>query len=411
MKTAGPLHLFEAYGVELEYMIVDRQQHSVAPLADRVLQAQAGALCNEVEVGPICWSNELVLHVIELKTNGPAECLNGLTEHFQKGVELVNQHLSSLGSMLMPGAMHPWMNPLQETRLWPHGDSSIYRAYNRIFGCQGHGWSNLQSAHLNLPFRGDKEFGQLHAAIRLVLPLLPALAASSPFLDGRCSGLLDNRLRAYQQNQQKIEILTGSIIPEAVFTRKDYEQKILQPIYRAIEPFDPDGILQYEWLNSRGAIARFDRNAIEIRLLDVQECPAADLAIIELICAVLKALVDEHWCSYADQKSWSEAVLAKWLLAAVGDGERTLIDDPRYLSLFGLAGQKATMGELWQHLAATLRPKLVAQSGLPLEVVLNKGPLARRIISSTGTSPSRKQLGETYARLCDCLARGEMYDG
>ena len=32
-------------------------------------------------------------------------------------------------------------------------------------------------------------------------------------------------------------------------------------------------------MNSRGAIARFDRNAIEIRVIDVQECPKADLAI------------------------------------------------------------------------------------------------------------------------------------
>lgn len=411
MKSSGHLHLFAAYGVELEYMIVDPANLSVAPLADRILQAQAGKLSNEVEVGPLCWSNELVLHVIELKTNGPAESLHGLAEHFQQGVEAINQHLSKLGGMLMPGGMHPWMNPQHETRLWPHGDRSIYSAYNRIFGCQGHGWSNLQSTHLNLPFEGDKEFGQLHAAIRLFLPLLPALAASSPILDGHSSGLLDNRLCAYQQNQRKIGIITGSIIPEAVFTRKDYHQKILQPIYRAIAPFDPEAILQYEWLNSRGAIARFDRNAIEIRLLDVQECPAADLAIIELICAVLKALVDERWCSYAEQQSWSESVLAKGLLAAVEHGELAPIDDARYLSLFGFDGQRATMGELWQYLAAALRPDLVAKPGLPLEVILNQGPLARRITSNTGNAPSREKLLETYARLCNCLARGEMYHG
>ena len=411
MRDSNKLHLFEGYGVELEYMIVDRKNLSVLPVADKILQAQAGVLVNEIEVGPLCWSNELVLHVIELKTNGPADTLQGLAEYFQKGVTQVNRHLTELDGQMMPGAMHPWMNPLTETRLWPHGDNSIYAAYNRVFGCQGHGWSNLQSTHLNLPFQGDKEFARLHAAIRLILPLLPALAASSPVVDGRYSGLLDNRLRAYQLNQRKIPLITGTFIPEAVFSKQAYQQEILQPIYEAIAPYDSDGILQHEWLNSRGAIARFERNAIEIRLLDVQECPAADLAIIELICAVLKALVEERWCSLAEQQRWSETVLAKWLLAAIGDGERARIDNTEYLSLFACARKRSTMGELWQHLAGALRPKMVAKPGMPLEVLLNKGPLARRIIKSLGSSPSRKQLGVTYSGLSDCLTRGEMYHG
>ena len=50
----------------------------------------------------------------------------------------------------------------------------MYEAYDRIFDCRGHGWANLQAVHLNLPFSGDEEFGRLHAAIRLVLPIMPA---------------------------------------------------------------------------------------------------------------------------------------------------------------------------------------------------------------------------------------------
>ena len=43
---------------------------------------------------------------------------------------------------------------------------------------------------------------------------------------------------------------------------------------------------------ARGAIARFDRNAIEIRVLDVQECLQADLAVCSAIVAVLHLLVE-----------------------------------------------------------------------------------------------------------------------
>ena len=85
-------------------------------------------------------------------------------------------------AILLPTAMHPWMDPHTETLLWPHGNRDIYHTYNRIFNCQGHGWSNLQSVHVNLAFKGDEEFGRLHGAIRLLLPLLPALAITSPCL-------------------------------------------------------------------------------------------------------------------------------------------------------------------------------------------------------------------------------------
>ena len=71
MKLRGRLHLFEGYGIELEYMIVDRDTLDVLPVTDRVLEQVAGETVNEVERGPLGWSNELVLHVIELKTNGP----------------------------------------------------------------------------------------------------------------------------------------------------------------------------------------------------------------------------------------------------------------------------------------------------------------------------------------------------
>lgn len=411
MKEAEPLHLFEGYGVELEYMIVDRTTLAVAPLADRVLRAQAGRTVNEVEVGALCWSNELVLHVIELKTNGPAPRLAGLADQFQRGIAQINWHLLAAGGQLMPGGMHPWMDPLTETRLWPHGDERLYRAYDRIFGCRGHGWSNLQSAHLNLPFQGDDEFGRLHAAIRLVLPLLPALAASSPLVAGDRPGPLDCRLRAYRENQRRIPQIAGTLIPEAVFDERSYRSRILQPIYAAIAPYDAAGLLQHEWLNSRGAIARFERGSIEIRLLDTQECPRADLAIIELLCAVLKALVDQRWSSYAEQRGWGEELLSGWLSAAIDEGEQARIDDPGYLAQFGFGGARASMQELWQHLAETLRPDLTEQRDAPLAVILNRGTLARRILNRAGTAPSRRRLAELYGMLCDCLLSGRMFDG
>jgi gamma-glutamyl:cysteine ligase YbdK (ATP-grasp superfamily) len=410
MKKVSRLGLFEGYGIELEYMLVDAESLAVLPVADQVLRAVAGVTIGEVEVGKLCWSNELVLHVIELKTNGPTASLSGLAPVFHEHLQRINSLLEPLGGRLMPGAMHPWMDPLRETFLWPHDDGPIYEAYNRIFGCLGHGWANLQSVHLNLPFNGDEEFARLHAAVRLLLPILPALAASSPVMDGKVTGLLDNRLAVYRFNQQRIPSVTGRVIPEPVFTRATYEAQILQSLYRDIAPHDPEGILQEEWLNSRGAIARFERGTIEIRLLDVQECPAADLAIVAFIVAVLKALTEERWCTLAEQQAWAITPLETILLAAIRDGEAAQIDDRRYLAAFGFPGERATAGELWRSLASRLLSGN-EEFQEPLETILQRGPLARRLLHALCRAPSPERLRDVYRELCRCLAEGRLFDG
>jgi glutamate---cysteine ligase / carboxylate-amine ligase len=408
MSQRRILGLFQGFGVELEYMIVARDSLAVLPVADKLLRSVSGRTVNEVKRGPLRWSNELVLHVIELKTNGPAPSLPDLAAEFGGQVGEINRLLEPVGGMLMPGAMHPWMDPDSETRLWTHGDRRIYGAYDRVFGCRGHGWSNLQSAHLNLPFATDEEFGRLHAAVRLVLPLLPAIAAASPVMDGKVTGLLDNRLEVYCMNQRRIPSIIGKVIPEAVFTPEAYRQSILHAMYRDIAPHDPEGILQEEWLNSRGAIARFERNTIEIRLLDVQESPFADLAILQLVVAVLRELVSETRSSWEEQQSWTETFLAELFQFVLREGRGTVITDPRYLALFGVELDNMTVGELWRCLAERLIPG-DDPAWKALEVIFEEGPLARRLLGALGTDPDRKLLTAVYRELCHCLQEGRMY--
>ncbi|MFN5529753.1 MAG: glutamate--cysteine ligase, partial [Planctomycetaceae bacterium] len=60
--------LFSVYGVELEYMVVDAESLDVCPVADRLLCDPQGQPTGEVCRDGIDWSNELVAHVVELKT-------------------------------------------------------------------------------------------------------------------------------------------------------------------------------------------------------------------------------------------------------------------------------------------------------------------------------------------------------
>jgi gamma-glutamyl:cysteine ligase YbdK (ATP-grasp superfamily) len=404
-----PLGLFAAFGVELEYMIVDRATFDVLPMADRVLHAVAGDWSGEADTGELGWSNELCLHVLELKTNGPAERLLGLPQLFARDIRRIDDILAEHGGRLMPGAMHPWMDPWREMRLWPHDSSPVYAAFDRIFDCRGHGWANLQSAHLNLPFAGAAEFGRLHAAIRLLLPLLPALAASSPVRDGAVTGLLDTRLEVYKDNCSRVPSLTGRVIPEPVFTPEDYESDILQRLYADIAPHDPEGVLRYEWLNARGAIARFDRDAIEIRVLDVQECPQADLAIHAAIVHVLRQLVAERPCSLAEQMAFGVEPLAALLTDVVRDADRARVADVAYLRALGWNGGPCRAGELWQHLLDRfLADPAHAEWQPPLRTILEQGPLARRILDGLPHGADRRDLARLYGELCDCLRHGRM---
>jgi gamma-glutamyl:cysteine ligase YbdK (ATP-grasp superfamily) len=398
VSDVATLGLFEGHGIEIEYMLVSSDTLDVLPASDRVLAAAAGEIVSEVERGRLAWSNELVLHVIELKTNGPTASLDGIAAVFADDVRHINALLAEHGGRLMPSAMHPWMQPERDTRLWPHEYNAIYQSFDRIFDCHGHGWSNLQSMHLNLPFRGDDELARLHSAIRLVLPLLPAIAASSPFVEGRATGLLDNRLEYYRNNCRRIPCVTGRVIPERIRSESDYRARILEPIAHAIALHDAERLLDAEWVNARGAIARFERHAVEIRVIDTQEHPAADVAIAALTSATVRALVEERWASFEDQLAHDEAALEALLTQAIRDGERARLDDRALLACFGWSAGDAALGDLWRHLCDALLPS-ESEHRPPLEVILDRGPLARRIVRSF---EGGDELGTIYHRLCDC---------
>lgn len=413
MSAPDRLHLFEGYGVELEYMIVDADTLDVRPVADELIKAACGAYETEIERGPICWSNELMLHVVELKTNGPVAQLAPVAGAMQSGVREINALLAPMGARLMPAAMHPWMRPDREARLWPHEYSAVFERFDAIFDCTGHGWANLQSAHLNLPFADDAEFGKLHAAVRLVLPLLPALAASSPIAARRPTGQMDFRLAVYRNNAARIPSISGEVIPEAVFTEAAYRTDIFDRMYADIGPHDPEGILQHEWLNARGAIARFDRGTIEVRVVDVQECPQADLAIAALAAAVIQALSESHWCSVAAQQAYPSAPLVDLLTAAIRDADAAVIDDAAYLDLFDMPRRSpCTTRDVWEHLYTSVHANADAATRellRPVETILQHGPLARRILTALGGNESPEALKAVYGHLCDDLAEGRQF--
>lgn len=409
-------NLFEVYGVELEYMLVDADTLDVRPIADELFAQLTGRITSDVERGPATWSNELAAHVIELKTSSPVRSLDDLPHVFSDAIDDLQPALTSLHLTLMPTAMHPWMDPRRETRLWPHENAAIYQTFHRIFDCHRHGWANVQSVHLNLPFADDQQFARLHTAVRLVLPLLPALAASSPIVEGCVGEQLDGRLTHYVDHCARVPSLMGPVIPEAIEDRNVYRKQIFGPISTDIASLDPEGIMQVEFLNARGAIARFDRGSIEIRLMDVQESPQADVAICAAVTGVLQLLVAETWSSQSEQATASCQALRSLLDKTLRDAERAELDDPAYLRHFGIEADTLAAGEVWRILVEQTKPHVEFPSSLeePLDVILKQGTLARRILKALGDPPpgqslDRRQLAGIYRQLASCLQRGMLF--
>jgi len=286
----------------------------------------------------------------------------------------------------------------------------VYETYDRIFDCRRHGWANIQAMHINLPFANDAEFARVHAAVRLVLPLIPALAASSPIVEGRRAAYRDHRLAVYADNSRRFPAITGAVVPDTISTRAEYEHRVLRPMYEQIAREDPAGVLRFEWLNSRGAIARFDRNAMEIRLPDTQECPQADLAIASAVIYVVKSLYDEACSRLASQQRLPTERLSRLLDATICHAERAIIDDPEYLGLLGIEPQPKVAADVWRSLLKSGASVPGSEKWLgTIEYILLHGTLATRIDRRLPGNFDTGILHRTYRELRDCLHYGRLF--
>lgn len=400
--------LFSVLGIEIEYMLVDKDSLDIRPQSDQILKRLAGHQVNEVVLGDIGISNELVMHVLEFKNNGPKPPSAPIAEHFQTALLGIQALLDEAQLLLLPTGAHPWMNPHTETVRWPHGCNAIYQQFDRIFDCKGHGWSNLQSMHVNLPYSNEEEFCQLHNVIRLILPLLPALAASSPILSGQSTGVLDSRLSFYAQNQSLIPSISGDVIPEFIRTEQEYREKILNPMFKDIKPFDPDGILQHDWLNSRAAIPKFDHKAIEIRIIDTQECVNADIAIAKVVSAILK-----NWqssSSYYLDRPCDTLRLKHLFNDAISKGFSSIMDDGELARQWQLPARSMTLRDVWSHLIERVSPELNQTEQLALEHILSQGSLSERILRTTGNDMNKNTLKRVYSQLAQCLLANRQFN-
>jgi gamma-glutamyl:cysteine ligase YbdK (ATP-grasp superfamily) len=296
--------------------------------------------------------------------------------------------------------MHPSLR-LSETSVWPHRHRKIYQEYGKVFNLKQHGWLNIQSYHLNLPYSNEKEAILLHNLLAGLCTYLPAISASSPIYEGKLGSNVDNRLVFYKENQRQVPSITGDIVPEYASSFGQYKKEIIGQYSKDLAKAGVEKTLLFkEWVNSRGAIFRFDRAAIEIRVMDEQECVKSDVALSCFVRAALRGLIASKTkpLSHSLLVSDYNSVIAKGLNAEVlnpaGATARQVCQ-----SLFDLAAENANEDEkkyLWLikrriengNLSELIRERICRKA--------KKTDLAEAILS-------------IYSTLINCLADNQPY--
>ncbi len=289
MKTQK-YRAFAVTGLELEYPVIG-PDGAIRRLVPGLLADIVGEPASDAELEGAGLSNEFVDHVVELKNPVPLARLSEIESELYRGVLATMERLEQrFGASLVPVAMHPWMKPTEAGR-WQGEGTEIYETYARLFPTEQQGWVNVQSCHVNLPFGSEKNCCAMMNATALLVPYLPAVTAASPFLEGKVTGALDQRLVELVDLQGRVPESKGSIVPEYLHSFRDYRTSVLEPMFAAVDRLPDAGILREDFFNSRGAVLKFGRTSMELRILDVQECVRMDVAMAALVRATLRGLM------------------------------------------------------------------------------------------------------------------------
>jgi len=258
----------------------------------------------------------------------------------------------------------------------------------------------------------------MHNELACLLPYLPALAASSPIYEGKIGPAVDNRLEFYKVNQRRIPLITGHVVPEYIDSYREYRRTVFAPIRHALRGLPGAHRLRAEWVNSRGAIMRFSRQALEIKALDVQECVKSDIAIAVFVRGALKHLVrrlEEGTLALPDR-----AVLIHDLDAAIREGTGGRVQAPhlrgRSRRRVGAVGVRGVLEGLLEEAHSEVTPEEQAYLAI-VEDRIRRGNLSERIVRQVQHRSGKRGGGRAaairsvYGELMDCLDDNRPWEG
>ncbi|MGB9915165.1 MAG: glutamate-cysteine ligase family protein [Candidatus Bathyarchaeales archaeon] len=387
-------------GPEHEFSIVNEELHAL-PIVDKFIKDFYGRIVNFVKLPQFTFGKELQLHVMEIKANSPFKSPEFFEETMQNAVETLLDFLKrKYRASLLGTGMHPLLK-LEETSVWSHRHRKIYHELSRIFDLKQHGWLNIQSFHLNLPYSKEENGILLHNLLAFLCAYVPAISASSPIFEGTLGPHVDNRLYFYKINQVEVPSITGDVIPEYASSFEQYRKTIIGQYSQDLAKLGAGKtILFKEWINSRGVIFRFDRSALEVRIMDEQECVKSDVALSCFIRAALRGLIAEK------TEPLPHPLLVQDFNAIVADGLNAQVSNPKGKTarqvcqhFFNLAFENATEEEkkyLW------IVKKRIEEGNLS-EVIRS------RLLQRAQKTSLKEAILDVYLTLIKCLADNRPY--
>jgi gamma-glutamyl:cysteine ligase YbdK (ATP-grasp superfamily) len=386
-------------GPEHEFSLVDEELKAL-PIADDVIKDYCGKTVNFVKQPGFTFGKELQLHVMELKANSPFKSPQLFEETMQNGVTTLSSFLDRYNAFLLGTGMHPLLK-LNETGVWSHRHKKIYVEYGKIFNLKQHGWLNIQSFHLNLPYSNEEDGVELHNVLAGLCAYLPAISASSPIYEGKTGPYVDNRLWFYKTNQVEVASIVGDVVPEYTASFNQYKKEVIGKYSQDLARAGAGKTLLFkEWVNSRGVIFRFDRAALEVRVLDEQECIKSDVALSCFIRAAMRGLIANQ------EELLSHDILASDFNSAISEGlngmvlhpkGKTVRDICRYL--LKIASENADENEkqyLW-----LVRKRI--ESGSLSELI------RERVIRKAQKTDFAEAVRSVYSTLIKCLVDNQPY--
>jgi glutamate---cysteine ligase / carboxylate-amine ligase len=256
-------------GLEEEFALLDP---ATLDLVQRFEQLRdAAAATDPVLAG--CLAGELISSEIEIRSGRGddfAAALAAQRDHRRRLFALAAEHGVALGAT----GTHPWAD-YREQRII---DTEHYRRVEQ--GLKYVAWrNNTFSTHVHVGVRGADRAVQVCDRLRPVLPLLLAISANSPFVDGRDSGLHTARTQTFTKSFPRCGV------PDAFGSWRafrDYLDFLVKT----------NSIVEYTqvWWSIRPHLTF---GTVEVRICDAQSTAAESEALAGLIVgAVLQAARD-----------------------------------------------------------------------------------------------------------------------
>jgi len=399
-RLVFPYKSLDVLGPEHEFSIVDKELN-ILPISDKIIKAYCRKIVDFVNFPCFSFGKEVSMHVLELKANAPFRSPEVFEETMQSALATVLYFINEkFDAHLLGTGMHPLLK-LDQTWIWPYSHQEVNKEYQKIFDFNQHGWLNIQSFQLNLASFREDEAVRLHNELVNLLAYLPAIGASSPIFEGRVGSKIDNRLHFFKVKKKEIPSATGDVIPEYVSSFEQYKKDVIGKYSHELAKKGAGKELLFkEWMNSRGLIFRFDRSALELRVLDEQECIKSDVAFSCFIRAVLRGLLSEKF------ESLPHSLLVSDFNSIIDDGLNASVLHPQGKTakevcqyFFDLAYENATKSEkkyLWI-----------------IKKRIEKGSLSElikyRVLKKAKKTSFKEAILSVYLPLVDCLSENKPY--